>query len=146
MVKILNGKLCITPFGVLTYQLYLSPGIAYWVRGRVAHLTTWEGFLTVIMYVYEKERGRSTKADFRGALDAFMTQNNPDFFYALQQVGDQFKIYPGDMEELIEGFRWVCQCAFSIAELDQVQTVQKFAECALTRLSPPAPPSIQTDT
>jgi len=137
MIKILNGRLHATEFGKLVYQLYIYPPTAFWIRLQLPRINTWEKFINDIMYVYDKERKHRAKIEYRKALTRLMEEDHVDLAYTLQKVGDEFKIYPGDMEEFVEAMRWVVHCFESISDLDGVPAVKDFSARVIDHLTPP---------
>ncbi len=138
MVKILNNRLTVTAFGQATVVLYFQPATAYWVRQQLPRIDSWEKFLHDLLYVYDQERQSRMKTEFRDALTRLFDGENPDLAYQMRQIGDDLKIYPGDMEEFVETIRWLTYGFQKLAELDRVVQVQEFAIRALARLVPQA--------
>jgi replicative superfamily II helicase len=136
MVKVRNNRLCTTPFGRETFQLYLTPETAYWIQLQLPHIKEQDQLLTALMYAYDRERKFRAKVELQEVLQRLLEQTNPDLNYELQKIGDVLKIYPGDMEEFIEAMRWLLHCFSTLATLEGATIARELAEQSLNRLIP----------
>jgi replicative superfamily II helicase len=145
MIKIQNDRLRVTPFGMQTFLLYLTPETAHWLRLELPRIASQDQLLTTVMYVYDRERKYRAKAELQEVLKRIVREENPDLSYVLQKIGDDFKIYPGDMQEFIESIRWILYCVSTLAALEGVTSVKDLADQVLNRIipshTPPIPPA-----
>ena len=136
MIKILNNRLRATPFGYQTFLLYLTPETAYWLRLQLPKITSQDQLLTVLLYVYDRERKYRAKAELQEVLKRLVREEHPDLPYALQKIGDDLKVYPGDIEEFIESMRWLLHCLSALGQLEGVPLVKELSDQMLNRLLP----------
>ena len=136
MIKIHNNRLRTTPFGYQTFLLYLTPETAYWLRLQLPKITSQDQLLAALLYVYDRERKYRAKAELQEVLKRLLREEHPDLPYALQKIGDDLKVYPGDMEEFIETMRWLLFCVSTLAQIEGVPPVKELADQALNRLLP----------
>jgi len=69
-------------------------------------------------------------------LKRLLKEEHSDLNYQLQKIGDDLKIYPGDMEEFIEAMRWLLYCFSTLSTLEGATIARELAEQALNRLFP----------
>ena len=79
------------------------------------------------------------KAELAEVLKRLLKEEQPDLSYTLQKIGDDLKIYPGDMEEFVESVRWILHAIVVLSELEGVNSVKDLADQVLTRLLPSEP-------
>lgn len=136
MVKIRNGRLHATKFGLQAVLLYLRPQTAYWIRQQLPRIWTVEKFYHDLLYAYNMERSYRVKPQYQQVLKHLLEDEYADFDYHVEKLAGEYKIPPGDMEEFVETLRWMIHCFHTLAELDQAGAVLNFTEPAVTRLIP----------
>jgi len=136
MVGLHNNRLRATSFGRNTFQLYLTPETAYWIQLQLPRIKEQDQLLTAVMYAYDRERKYRAKVEFQEVLRRLVDRTNPDLNYEILKVGEDLKIYPGDMEEFVEAMRWLLHCFSSLAESEGELLVKHLADHALDRLIP----------
>ncbi|MHA1278382.1 MAG: DEAD/DEAH box helicase [Candidatus Helarchaeota archaeon] len=136
MIQIRNGKLQITDFGYKTFILYLTPKTAYWIRKQLPRIKAHEKFHYALMYVYDLERKNRAKPAYEAALQRLLDENYSDLQFHMQEICRDLEIYPGDMEEFVETIRWIVHCFLTLASLEDIQPVRKYAEEAYQKLIP----------
>ena len=136
MIKIQNGHLVITDFGHQTVTLYLQPKTAYWIRKKIPWIDSWGKFYRAIMYAYDIERHHRVKASLEEVLKRIIEEDHLDFDYHLKKIANELKVNIGDLEEFVEGIRWITHCFHELALMDANTTAQHYTETALAQLIP----------